>query len=80
MLLFIVIIALAAVVAYFVVNGTKKPVHHVEDIKIQSTVLPVEEPKKKVEPVKAVAPIAEVQKAEPKKKSAPKKKVVKSDK
>jgi len=80
MLLFIVITAIAALVAYFIIKGTKKPINHVEDIKIQSTAIPVEEPKKKVEPVNAVEPIAKVQKAEPKKKAAPKKKIVKSDK
>ena len=73
MLLFIVILAIAAVVAYFVLNGKKKQIQHVEDIKVQSTVLPKEEPKK-------VEPIAEVQVAEPKKKAAPKKKVVKKEK
>lgn len=73
MLLFIVILAIAAVVAYFVLNGKKKQIQHVEDIKVQSTVLPKEEPKK-------VEPIAEVQVAEPKKKAAPKKKAVKKAK
>ena len=73
MLLFIVILVIAALVAYFVINGKKKPVEHVENIKVQSTALPKEEPKK-------VEPIAEVQVAEPKKKAAPKKKIVKKEK
>jgi hypothetical protein len=75
MLVFIVIIAISAVVAYFVVNSKKKTAEvHIEP-KVQSTVHPVkEEVKVKVEP------IAEVQVAEPKKKAAPKKKVVKKEK
>lgn len=79
MLLFIVILAIAAVVAYFVLNGKKKSVQHVEDIKVQSTVLPV------AEPVEVVEPIAEVQVAEPeqleeRKKAVVKKKAVKKAK
>lgn len=63
MLVFIVIIAISAIVAYFVINSKKKDVKHVEDIKVQSTVLPVEE---------KIEPIAKVQKAEPKKKAVKK--------
>lgn len=78
MLVFIVIIAIAAVVAYFVVSSKKKTVQHVEDIKVQSTVLPKEESKK-------VEPIAEVQVAEPeqleeRKKAVAKKKATKKAK
>lgn len=73
MLVFIVIIAISAVVAYFVVNSKKKPAELNIEPKVQSTVHPVKEEVK-------VEPIAEVQVAEPKKKAAPKKKVVKKEK
>ncbi len=71
MLVFIVIIAISAVVAYFVVNSKKKDAQQPLEPKVQSTVLPVEE---------KVEPIANVQKAAPKKKASPKKKIVKKEK
>lgn len=76
MLLFIVILAIAAVVAYFVLNGKKKPVEHVENIKVQSTAIPVEE---KIEFIAKVQ-VAEPEQLEERKKAAPKKKAVKKAK
>lgn len=76
MLLFIVILAIAAVVAYFVLNGKKKPVEHVENIKVQSTAIPVEE---KVEPIAEVQ-VAEPEQLEERKKAVVKKKAVKKAK
>jgi len=76
MLVFIVIIAIAAVVAYFVVSSKKKTVQHVEDIKVQSTVLPVEE---KIEPIAEVQ-VAEPEQLEERKKAVAKKKTTKKAK
>ena len=76
MLLFIVILAIAAVVAYFVLNGKKKPVEKVENIKVQSTALPVKE---KVEPIAEVQ-VAEPEQLEERKKAVVKKKAVKKAK
>ena len=76
MLLFIVILAIAAVVAYFVLNGKKKPVEHVENIKVQSTAIPVPE---KIEPIAEVQ-VAEPEQLEERKKAVVKKKAVKKAK
>ena len=76
MLLFIVILAIAAVVAYFVLNGKKKPVEHVENIKVQSTAIPVKE---KIEPIAEVQ-VAEPEQLEERKKAVVKKKAVKKAK